>query len=162
MNAANLRLIHRLIEMGTTSLLQYVSEAVPWSADAAHVAIKQVDSIAQEERAEVARLTRLLQKRHLGLAKTGSYPSQFTTINYVTIDYLLPRLVAEGKRDIAELQARLQNAGDEEVRAWIQVYLDMKARHLLALQKLTASPAPGPQANTNHESTKEEKHEKIH
>ena len=160
MNAANLRLIHRLIEMGSTSLLQYVSEAVPWSADSAHVAIDQVCAIAREERAEVVRLTRQLQKRHLDLPKMGSFPSQFTTINYVTIDYLLPRLIAEGQRDIAELQGRLHLAVDDEVRGWMQGYLARKERHLQALQVLTANPTPKLETKTNHENSKEEKHEK--
>ena len=142
MIVANLRLIHRLIAMGSTSLLQYISEAVPWSADAAHVAVNQVCAIAHEERDEVARLTRLLQKRHLDLPKTGSYPSQFTTMNFVTIDYLLPRLIAEGQREIAELQGRLRLTSDDEILGWLQGYLGMKERHLQALQALTASQAP--------------------
>ena len=96
MDAGSLKLVHDLIALGSTSLLQYVSESSsPFSGDAAHADVDCVKAAAREERDEVVRLTRLLQKRHEPLAKTGSYPSHFTTMNFVTLEYLRPKLIAE-------------------------------------------------------------------
>jgi hypothetical protein len=136
MDAGSLQLLHELIAMGSTSLLQYVSESSPFSGDAAHVDVDRVKAAAREERDEVVRLTRLLQKRHERLAKTGSYPSHFTTMNFVTLDYLRPKLIAETEREIASIAGKLDSAGDEEIRQLAENYLAMKRRHLEMLQTM--------------------------
>lgn len=137
MDAGSFTLLSRLIAMGSGSLLQYVSESFPWSADPAHAAVNGVLAIAREERDEVTRFTRVLQKKHLRLPPMGSYPSHFTTINFCSLEYILPKLIAEHQKEIAEIETRLHEAGDEEVLALAAGYLDMKRRHLQTLQGLT-------------------------
>jgi hypothetical protein len=135
MDAAGLKFIHQLVAMGSGSLLQYVSESSPYSADPARVAVEAVRTIAREERDETARLTRLLQKMRLRPPKGGSYPSHFTTMNFVTLEYLLPKLIAEHEKEIAQIAAQASPLDDEAGRI-AQAYLDMKRRHLQTLQKL--------------------------
>ena len=141
MDAGSLTLFMRLISLGSGSLLQYVSEAFPWSGDPAHTAVDRVGSIAAEERDAVARLTRLLQKKRMRLPTVG-YPSHFTTINFCSLDYLLPKLVADHEKEIAEIESRLGTAEDEEIRKLAQGYLDMKRGHLDILKQLGASKPP--------------------
>jgi rubrerythrin len=138
MDAGSLKLIHRLISMGSSSLLQYVSEAAPWSADGSHAALDRVVTMAHTERDEVTRLVRLLQKKHLPLAVTGSYPSHFTTMNFVTLDYLLPKLISEHEKERAEFESQLHTLDDEEIRKLVQTHLDMKRGHLQTLKELAA------------------------
>lgn len=142
MDAGSLNLFTRLIAMGSSSLLQYVSESFPWSADPTHAAVRQVLSIAQEERDEVTRFTRIMQKKHQPIPKLGAYPSHFTTINFCSIDYLLPKLIAEHEKEIADIEARLHRADDEDIRKLAVGYLDMKRRHLQTLKDLAAPQAP--------------------
>jgi hypothetical protein len=142
MEGADLALLHRLVAMGSRSLLQYVCQAVPWSADSRAQAIAKIQDIAAEERDATARLTRHLQKKRLRLPPHFSFPSHFTTINFVSIDYLLPRLIAEHESEVAELEGRLAKVECEEVRDLAQHYLDRKRRDLQSLKDLTAkSPA---------------------
>ena len=142
MDAGSLTLIHRLISMGSSSLLQYVSESFPWSADPTHIALARVVTIAHSERDAVTRLTRLLQKKHLSLPPFGSYPSHFTTMNFVSLDYLLPKLIAEHEKETSEIEARLHLSDDEEIRKLAQGYLDLKRGHLQTLKDLTSSQMP--------------------
>ena len=141
MDAGSLTLFKRLISMGSSSLLQYVSESFPWSADPAHTAVNQVLAIAHEERDEVARFTRILQKKHVRLPSLGAYPSHFTTINFCSLDFMLPKLIAEHEKEIAEIESRLHSAEDEEIKKLAAGYLGMKRRHLQSLTGLASHKA---------------------
>jgi hypothetical protein len=139
MDAGSLTLMHRLISMGATSLLQYASESFPWSADPAHAAVLRVREMAGAEKAEVIRLTRYLQKKRISQPPRASYPSHFTTINFCSLDYLLPKLIAEHESQVAELESKLRLTEDEEIGKFAQAYLDMKRDHLQALRGLAAA-----------------------
>lgn len=137
MDAGSLTLLHRLIALGSRSLLQYVSEAFPWSADPTHSAEIKVRALAAAERDEAIRLTRWLQKQHVRMPPPASYPSHFTTINFCSLSYLLPMLIAENEREIAEIERQLPLAeNDEEAHKLAHGYLDMKREHLRTLQDL--------------------------
>ena len=136
MDAGSLSLFCRLISMGAYSLLQYISESFPWSAAASAGALAKVREIAAEERVEVARFTRILQKRHISLPIKRAYPSHYTTMNFVALDYLVPKLIAEHEKEIAEIESKLPLANDEEIQKLAQAYLDMKRRHLQTLIEL--------------------------
>jgi tRNA isopentenyl-2-thiomethyl-A-37 hydroxylase MiaE len=141
MDAASLSLIERLISMGTSSLLQYVCESQPWTDENSQALRAKVIAMAQEERDAAARFTRFLQKKHIRIRASASFPSHFTTINFVSIEYLLPKLKAEHEREIAEVETRLRPFEDGEIRTLAQGYLDMKRRHFQTLREL-ASRAP--------------------
>lgn len=142
MDAGSLTLFTRLISMGSSSLLQYVSESFPWTADPGHAALNAMLSVAQEERDEVTRFTRILQKKRLRQPPMGAYPSHFTTINFCSLDYILPKLVAEHEKEIAEIESTLHLVEDEEVGKLAAGYLDMKRRHLQTLKDLAAQNTP--------------------
>ena len=137
MDLAGVRFLGRLIWMGSSSLLQYASESFPWSADPVQAALDRLRKIAAEERDEVIGLTRWIQKQHLHVPPLGAYPSHFTTINFCALDYLLPKLVTEHEKEIAEITTRLAACDDEAIRKLAQRYLDMKRDHLRALKDLT-------------------------
>ena len=137
MDAASLSLLARLIEMGSTSLLQYVCESVPYTPPKFQPAYHKVVAMAHEERAEVARFTRFLQKKHIRMKAPESYPSHFTTMNYCSFDFLLPRLSIEHEKEVAEIEKRLPAAIDADALSMAQAYLDMKRQHLRSLRELT-------------------------
>jgi hypothetical protein len=134
----------RMLALGGSSLLQYVSESSPWSLGADHAALDKVRALAAEDRAEITRFTRWLQKKHERVPSLYSYPSHFTTMNFVSLDYLLPKLLAENTHQIVEIERLLNEMDDEEVRTLTAGYLDMKKRHLETLRELTTSKTPAP------------------
>lgn len=141
MSAASHDPVCRLVTLGSSSLLQYVSESFPWSARNAASAIDAVVALAHEEGDAVAKLSRWLQKQHVRQPAHGAYPSHFTTMNFVAIDYLLPRLIAENERELAEVERIASRAEDDEDHQVVQGFLEMKRRHLQTLKDLTATPA---------------------
>jgi hypothetical protein len=141
MDTASIALLGRLIQMGTSSLLQYTGELVPFTPPHLQSTRDKVMWMAEEEKAEVARFTRYLQKQHVRMKPPASYPSHFTTMNFCSLDYLLPKLRAEHEKEVAEIETRLPSATNEDVRRMAQGYLDMKRLHLNALRDLTVSAA---------------------
>ncbi len=139
MDAAGYSLIARIVSMGSASLLQYVHDAVPWVAAASAPALQKIQAIALEEREQIASFLRLLQKQHLRRPALGVYPSHFTTINFVSIEYLIPRLIVEHEREVAELETRLRGFEDEAIRPLAAGYLELKRAHLLTLKELAKS-----------------------
>jgi hypothetical protein len=138
MDAGSLSLLYRLASMGAYSLLQYVGQSFPWSGDKSLLMRTQILTMAGEERDSAAQLVRILQKKHVPLRVKGGFPSHYTSGNFVSIDYLLPKLIAEHVKEVAEIERELPKVADEEARILAQAYLDMKRGHL---QTLTASAA---------------------
>lgn len=141
MDSAGLPLLLRLIAMGTRSLLQYISESSPWATPNDRPALDRIVAIAREEREEAARLTSLLQKKHIRVPKTESFPSHFTTANFVSVEYLIPKLIVEHEKEIAAIERMSQPIDDEETRRLAQGYLEMKRCHLQTLRELSTNPA---------------------
>lgn len=139
MDAGSVALLHSLVSMGARSMLQYVCEACPWSPAGADPDFDRVRAIAASERDATARLTRHLQKKRLPLAPVESYPSHFTTLNFVKLDFILTKVIAEHEKEIAEIGSRLRDAADEEIRTLAEAYLARKRRDLEALREIAAS-----------------------
>jgi hypothetical protein len=137
MNIASLSALERLVALGRRSLLQYISESSPYTTDKTHDALTHILAMAQEERDAVGKLIRYLQKKHVRRIVLGSYPSHYTMMNFITIDCLLPRLIAAEEVQVAEIERCLASAADEEIRTMIQAHLDMKRRHLQTLKDLS-------------------------
>jgi hypothetical protein len=142
MDAGSRASFRRLIALGASSLLQYASESSPWSLGGSHDTLDKVRVLAAEDRAEIARFTRWLQKKHERVPLLYSYPSHFTTMNFVSLDYLLPKLLDENARQLVAIEGLLNAMDDEEARALTAGYLDMKKRHLETLRALCISKAP--------------------
>ena len=132
-------LLQRLIAMGRHSLLQYVAESCPWLSDQTRGEFADVLALAAEEQAAIGKLIRCLQKKHVRPLLLGSYPAHFTLMNFVTVDFLVPKLIEENAAQVAEIEKCLALATGEETHAAIQLYLDLKGRHL---QTLTESRTP--------------------
>jgi hypothetical protein len=69
----------------------------------------------------------------------------FTTMNFVSIDYLLPRLAEEGHRSIDALQRDRGALTEAGARAELDRFLDLKRRHLKTLEALAAAPVAAAQ-----------------
>jgi hypothetical protein len=65
----------------------------------------------------------------------------FTTLNFVSLDYLLPRLAEDGRRAVAALERDRAALTDADARAELDRLLDQKRRHLKTLEALATAPA---------------------
>ena len=142
MDALSYQSLCRLIAIGSTSLLQYLRDSSAFARHDSAGKLQQALALAEEEREAAEHLTRWLQRHRERLPKTGGFPSHFTTTNFCTIEYLLPRLTAESAHQIRDVERIASQVENDETHALVQGFLEMKRRHLQALTELSASKTP--------------------
>jgi hypothetical protein len=119
----------------------YVGEAYPWTTATQTKALAAVQQLIAEEREAVARLGQFLVRQHVPLPFLPSYPAHFTTINFLALDYILPRLLEHERTSTVDLERDLHAMKDATARAEVESLLALKRRHLPQLEDL-ASPQP--------------------
>ena len=140
-SAPDAALLEAAIRREGRSLLQYVSEAYPWTKPAGDSTPDRVRELAREERDALAVLTKFLARRRHTVPYLGAFPMAFTTMNFVSLDYLIPRLVEDGRRSVAALERDRAAVTDADAKAELDRLIDLKRRHLKALEAPTTAPA---------------------
>ncbi len=131
------------------SLLQYIREASPYAAGPDRLLRDAVLRIAKEEAAALESFGAVLESLRVSLPYLGSFPVAFTDLNFVTIRHLIPKLIAEQKRDIAKLEAEAVGwggtvesggtvlpAGVSSPGGTVQRLIEVHTRHLKELEAL--------------------------
>jgi rubrerythrin len=138
-DAPTYALLQDIIRREARSLLHYVAESYPWTAADEQADLDQLRQIIEEEQAAIGDLVQLLSRLHLAPPYLGTYPSHFTTINFVSLDHLTPQLVDFERETITALEKELPQVSDSEAQEEIRRLLDMKRRHLKALEQMVAT-----------------------
>jgi hypothetical protein len=141
MPAPDAAVLEAVIRREGRSLLQYVSESFPWTTSVGDTTPDKVRDLAREERDALAVLTKFLARRRHTIPYLGAFPMAFTTMNFVALDYLLPRLAEDGRRAIDALQRDRSALAEADTRAQLDKFIELKQRHLKALEALTTAPA---------------------
>jgi hypothetical protein len=136
MDIHSLQLIARQIIRDGRSLLRYVGEAYPYAPHKAEPAVQRLQALAAEQGAAVGRLVRFQQRHHATPPVLGSYPSDFTTTNFIALVHLLPALQKDEQKGIAELERSLATLPAGEVHDLLADYLQAKRRALAELDAL--------------------------
>jgi hypothetical protein len=138
-DAASLAVIDNIVRREKRSLLQYVSDAFPWTTAEEQRALGQFRKLVQEEAQEAANLVDFLRGQRHVLPYVGTYPEAFTSINYVSLEHVLPLLIEHERRGIFDLERDLRGIHDSQASDLVQGFLDMKRRHLQALEVMAAA-----------------------
>jgi hypothetical protein len=138
-DARTYAVLQDIVRRESRSLLQYVGDAFPWTTPEARGTLTQLQKLVAEERQATDDISRFLFRHHLTPPYLGSYPSDFTTINFVSLEHLLPLLTDAERRAVANLERDLSSIGDPVARGLVQKLLDMKRQHLKALDALAGS-----------------------
>ena len=83
-----------------------------------------------------ADLGRFLFRRHIPPSFTGSFPAAFTTINFLSLEHLLPRLVDTQRQAVADLERDAAAVTDADAKAELEKLLAVKRLHLSELEGL--------------------------
>jgi hypothetical protein len=142
MDAVTVSILQDVIRKEGRSLLQYVSESFPWTTHKNHQMLPVLVEMAREEQDGAAAVVKWLLAHRARPPYLGAYPMNFTTINYMSLDFLLPQLSDFEKRRSAELEKDLAALGDEDARRLVQSLLEMKQRHLATLMSLGSTEKP--------------------
>jgi hypothetical protein len=125
-----------LVRRESRSLLQYIRESYPWSQTKDAQTRAKVIAAAESEGEMLSQLGRLLQKRHIPMPGLGAYPTSFTSMNYVSLSFLIPRLIAAQRQSLADLENDARQVQDEPFRELLRAFHELKRRHLAELETL--------------------------
>jgi hypothetical protein len=139
-DARDADLLKEIVRRESRSLLQYVGDSFPWTTRQERETLPMLRSMIEEEREAAAALARFLASQRQTPPYLGAFPQSFTTINFISLDYLLPKLVDSEREDIALLEHSETVATDSDARAHIERILNIKRQHLETLQKLSDQP----------------------
>ena len=108
------RLLNDVLIALNRSLLQYVGDAWPWTETSAEAARFKLAALVARQRTQSERLTELLIDRRWSI-DFGTYPTEYTDLHYVALDYLFALLVDNERGLINDIErARAECAGDRE------------------------------------------------
>lgn len=134
---ANERLNQLLIDVGR-SLLQYTSESWPWASADEEPTREALERMATEQRDVVRALADLLAERGYAI-DFGSYPTEYTSLHYVAVDFLLSQLIANQEEVAAECeQVARSTSEDDDVRTLLEDIVLSERKHLDELKSLAA------------------------
>src|SRR5579864_2251226 len=100
--------VNRVVVRVYRCLLQYAQECWPWTTATETPGVeppeqKAIEQMAARQRDFVARLVDVLTERG-AVVDLGSFPD-FSEMHYVSLDYLLGKLIADEQKLIFELEA---------------------------------------------------------
>ena len=137
-------LLQEILRRESRSVLMYVEEAYPWTTLEQTKTLTALQQLIADEREAIACLGRFLVRQHVELPFLPSYPAHFTTINFLALDYILPRLREHERDSVNELERDWKALKDPQARAEVEKLLTLKRSHLTQLEQLAA---PQPQAS---------------
>jgi hypothetical protein len=138
-DAASQGVLEELLRRESRSVLQYVRDSYPWTTGDRQEELEKVKGLLTSESEALATLGRWLTKHRVPLPFLGSYPSRFTTINFVSLGYLLPLLVSTEKSLVADLERDLAKLTDPDARIQAQNLLELKKKNLQSLEQIQTS-----------------------
>ena len=130
-NAILAELLNRL----RRSWLQYIGESWPWAPSESGERLEVFLGLVRRQQFAVERIAGLLADRN-AVYSSRNYAFDGTSLNYVTLDFVKPRLVADEQAIVAELKAAAASLDDdsEALRLVEQITADVEQ----TLSELTA------------------------
>src|SRR5437868_1306015 len=96
--------MERVLHREGRSLFQYLREVPPWVSMREENALAEMITMGKSELAELESMGRNFQRRFGEMPKMGRFPD-FTPYNDMALNFLLPKIVAEQKQLLADLEA---------------------------------------------------------
>ena len=134
-------ILQGIVRRESRSLLSYIGDSFPWTTGAGGPALDTLGQVVRDECDAVSALGRYLIRQRAPVPYLGSYPANFTSMNFVSLEYLLPKLVQSQKELIAALEVDLRQVEAGEPRTQVEALLAVKRRTLATLEGLTVPRA---------------------
>jgi hypothetical protein len=147
MDVADLKLLNRMLVREASSLLQYLGGAWPWVSEREQPILSRLRTLQTEEARAIRKLAEFLLK-HRGTPGGPVFPEEFTTLHFVGLDHLLPRLVAFQRWLVHEAGQNLDNLKDPIARSFCEPLLAMNRQHLAELERLSSQETEAGSAST--------------
>lgn len=123
------------------SLVQYVHEAWPWKHNGDEAVLAVINELAKAQQEDSRSLFQFLLDRD-ERPDLGVYPTDYTSLHFVSLDYLYP-LIVEGQKELVEqIEAAVPVCGcDPSVCGLIERIAASQREGLAKLQNVTP-PSP--------------------
>jgi hypothetical protein len=135
--------LNRVLARVYRSLMQYAVDCWPWSRSTDTVGSESpeqqaIEKMTLQQQEFVARLADLIMRRG-DVVDFGSYPDN-SELHYVSVDYLLGKLIADEQDLVAELQSAISALGhDAEATALVSELLAAETQNVARLRELSRS-----------------------
>jgi hypothetical protein len=120
--------------------MQYVRQATPYAGPADRPLAERVRELADAEAAGLDGFAEYLDAARVPVPFVGAFPTAFTNYNFIAIRKLLPDLIADQTRGLAELETDTAELPAGEARTWLERLAEAKRAHLTELKKLAEAP----------------------
>lgn len=130
------QLLNDLLNRLTFSLLQYIGESWPWTAPGDSSREEVFMALVRRQRFGAERLAELLVDRRV-VVGIGNYPWDGSSLHYVTLDFVKPRLLAGESSILGELKAAVPTLnGDAEAIRLVEQLIADEEQAIAKLQEL--------------------------
>ena len=129
-------LLNRLLAIHYRSLPMYLSHALPWQKRGEERAAETLSDIVADQQELCSRFAAEIEKRD-GTIETGEFPTEYTDVHFLSLEYLLGRLIDAVKADLAQIEA-CTTAANEVIKPLAEEALGVAKGHLDSLQELAA------------------------
>ena len=134
--------LNRLLAHQCYSLLNYLSEAPPWTHPGNEELVEATRNIADDHEHYAQRLADAIEDRR-GVLEAGRYPMRFLSLNDLALDYLLSRLIEEQQRNIRAIaQCVADLVDDSQARSLASEVLGSERAHLDILKEFLPHTEP--------------------
>jgi hypothetical protein len=136
-----LQTLQALVGRETRSVLHYAADADPWTTPDHKAALGELKALIAREREALAPISRLLFRHHVVPPPAGGYPTSYTTLNFLSLDALVARLIASERSSLEQARADLRAVTDPEARSLVEALVALKQKNLQELGRLSAPEA---------------------
>lgn len=121
------------------SLLQYTAECWPWASVEESGERQIIADMGQSQLGYIHGLVDLLVERGWPV-DFGTYPTEYTDLHYIGLDFLLGELIGDEDKLIAELvRGEVDLAGDPAAESLVNAILTAERGHAARLRELSAA-----------------------
>jgi hypothetical protein len=141
---ANEKLINSVLINLSRSFLQYLSESSPWVRGELAAVGRDLESLAASQRGDVRLLAELLDSREYSV-DFGSFPTEYTDLQFLALQSLMAGLIHSQEGQIASLAdacSALEHSGDSAAAAAVESVRNHEQKLLQSLRELNQKFQP--------------------
>lgn len=133
--------LNRLLTIEMRSLPMYLVNTSSWDDPHNEAAVQTIIHTAEDQQAMASRVARLIQMRE-GAVVVGEFPMAYTDLNFLSLDFLLRRLVAAQRGDVEAVRRCVEELDNDPIaRELAEEILGAEKAHLEAFEELVAQHA---------------------
>jgi len=133
--------LNRLLTIEMRSLPMYLVNTSSWDDPHNEAAVQTIIHTAEDQQAMASRVARLIQMRE-GAVVVGEFPMAYTDLNFLSLDFLLRRLVAAQRGDVEAVRRCVEELDKDPIaRELAEEILGAEKAHLEAFEELVTQHA---------------------